>query len=258
MVDSVGRSGGTPLPGTWNGDTAENTGTQGLTGPKLICDPEDSLTGPQGDAGDWSDGAALLVAETTSASRQSAPTHNNAQRSATVVADLGYADAGFTSAHDSVFAGVAAFKGQQAGGTFEIWSESAQVGAQNEVQAGVARAAVGFGDATTCELRAVEGELHLGIHNPDGSAGVNGGGGLSGVTVECTVTRSGNSLTLGLSASLSQELSIGVRDSDADGREEYCARIAKGPLVVGACVELESAAELVRDFYDQVSSGLSR
>lgn len=258
MVDSVGRSGGTSPPRTWDSDTGENTGPKGATGPKLTCDPEDSTTASEGDAGDWTEGAAYLVAETTSTSRQSSPAHNNAQRSATVVANLGYAGAGFTSAHDSVFVGTAVFKGHHDGGLFEVWSASAQVGAQSEVQAGVARAAVAFSDATTCELRAGEAELHIGIHNPDGSVGVNAGGGLSGVTLECTATTSGSSLTLGLSASKSAELSVGVRDSDADGRQEYCARIATGPLVVGACVELESAAEVLRDLCQQATSSLAR
>lgn len=256
MVDSVGRSSGTPLETSWSSGAGESAGISELSSTKLTCDPEDAATSQADGADDWTEGAALLTAEVGSASQLTAAANNNAQRSAARAAELGYAEAGVTSAGDSVFAGIALLKGEHHGGTFEVASASAQVGAQSELQVAAARASLAFGGATTCELRADLPEAHLGLHNPDSSEGVNVGGGLGGVTAECTMTRSGNSLTLGLSASQSAEASVGVRDSDSDGRREYCARLAAQFFVIGGCVELESAVEVLRDLCGAGSSAL--
>lgn len=215
----------------------------------MVCGAKESLW-PIDGADAWTSGAEHLVAAATPPSAQRS-VENNAQRSGDVPAHLFYGDVGFTSSGESAYAGVAWMKGSGQGGSFEVASVSSQLGSQVELQAGAARASISLDPSTSCELRAVEADFHIGDRNPDGSTGVNFGAGLSGVAAECTVALSGNSITLGASVSRSAELSLGTRDSDSDGNREYCARVAAGPVVAGACIELEAAALALQELYER-------
>ena len=79
--------------------------------------------------------------ETGATSSATPRTDNNAARTSSRDAADVYAQAGYTSNGDGVFAGVAALKqhDSKSGADIEVFSASAQVGAQSELQAGLAR-----------------------------------------------------------------------------------------------------------------------
>ena len=163
--------------------------------------------------------------------------NNNAQRTSDRSGVAPYAASGKTTTGDSVYAGVAGLKGRdpKSGGEAEVLSFSGQVGAQNEAQLGLVRVAgaSGFlsGSAEAFTLRA-----NIGIHNDDGSTGLNIGAGGTAVGLEGTLGRE-TSVTYGLAGSVGSAASIGVRDLDGDGAAELCARVSLGPITVGICLE---------------------
>jgi hypothetical protein len=164
---------------------------------------------------------------------------NNATRTSERELTSGpYAAAGYSQGGHAFHAGAALVKGRDASGLeLEAVSASGQIGAQSEVQGAVARVGV------TGTLGAVGGDLgaanaHAGVHNPDGSTGLNAGAGAVLIAGEVTVSGKANSLTLGAGWGVGGELSAGVRDKDGDGQPEVCFRVSAKIVTVGACIEL--------------------
>jgi len=273
MTNPVSRSG--PFqPDYTNADDAPFEGSRPPSVPEgatAVC------TAPAGytteDSAELSTGATLLLSRSssasplgvttttgpaTSASAEVTPSsNNNSERtSATPVEGL-YARAGATSDGDSFYAGVAGVKGAVDGGKLEVLSASVQVGAQDEVQVGLARVGV-RSQAGSWEVRTIEAEIHQGVHNPDGSTGSNAGVAATAIAAEVTLGSSGNTITLGVSAGSGMEVSTGVRDADADGNDEQCVRVGFGPVVGGVCIESESVSEVATAFYEDVKSGIAR
>jgi hypothetical protein len=162
--------------------------------------------------------------------------NNNAQRTSERIGIGPYASAG-TAGGDSIYASVAALKGRNvsSGAEAEVLSASVQLGAQNEAQLTFVRVAGGSG-ALRGSTEAFTARANIGIHNDDGSTGLNVGAGAAAIGFEATIGRE-TSLTTGLAASIGYGASIGVRDVDADGKTELCARVCGGPITIGLCVE---------------------
>lgn len=162
--------------------------------------------------------------------------NNNAQRTSERNGIAAYANAGKTAAGDSAYVSVALLKGRdKSGAEVEVASASAQVGAQSEVQIGFQRLAGSRGPLSG-SVETFTARANIGIHNDDGSTGLNVGAGATAVGFEGTVGRV-NSVTYGVSGSVGAAGSAGVRDIDNDGKSELCARFSWGPVTVGACVE---------------------
>lgn len=149
-----------------------------------------------------------------------------------------YADAGYSEGGHALYAGVAIVKGHHASGAdVEAMSASVQVGAQHEAQAGTVR--VGFsGSKGSIGAEAGTASAHIGIHNPDGSTGLNTGAGAVAVGGEITLGPDANSVTIGTGAGVGAEMSVGLRDKDGNGQPEACFRLGVKFATVGACVEL--------------------
>ena len=165
--------------------------------------------------------------------------NNNAERtSERNQVTTGYFDYGVTGAGDSLYVGTAAVKGRnpKTGSEAEVLSVSAQVGAQNELQLGMARVGVsgknGSISAESFTLRA-----NAGIHNDDGSTGINVGVGAALVGAEATLTNGADSVTAGVSAGPSVGVSVGARDQDNDGIYEWCGRVSLLAVTLGICWE---------------------
>lgn len=170
---------------------------------------------------------------------------NNATRTSERELSSGpHAAAGYSPGGHAVYAGAALVKGRDASGLeLEAVSLSGQVGAQSEVQGAAARVGV----AGT--VGAIGGELgtanaHAGIHNADGSTGLNAGAGAVAIAGEVTVSGKANSITLGAGWGVGGELSAGVRDKDGDGQPEVCFRVGAKFATVGACIELPFHAKM--------------
>jgi hypothetical protein len=148
---------------------------------------------------------------------------------------------------------VAAVKGQNNGRAMEVLSASIQAGAQREIQVGLARAGVSSAQGSW-EVRAIEAEAHTGTYNPDASIGYNAGAAVNAIAGEVTLGSQDNSLSFGLSAGVSAEVSVGVRDADADGIDEYCVRAGFDSFVGGACVEPESVQDAAAELYEDITS----
>jgi hypothetical protein len=122
----------------------------------------------------------------------------------------------------------------------EVLSVSARAGARSTgVEAVLERVGVAIADGGA-EIR---GELlsvgvQLGTRSADGSEGVDIGAGAIVAGVEATLKLGGDSsLTLGASAGIGLHFSLGLRDSDHDGKPALCARISEFFTLAG-CVEL--------------------
>jgi hypothetical protein len=162
--------------------------------------------------------------------------NNNAQRTEERLGVAPYSSAGRTAAGDSVYAGAALLKGRDGSGApIEVLSASAQLGAQSEVQVGLQRVA-GTRGALTGSVETFTLRGNVGIHNDDGSVGLNIGASATAVGFEGTAGHA-NSVTYGVGAGIGAGASIGARDVDHDGKTELCARLSFGPVTVGACVE---------------------
>ncbi|HYP87542.1 MAG TPA: hypothetical protein VEQ59_05305 [Polyangiaceae bacterium] len=163
--------------------------------------------------------------------------NNNAQRTAERNGVAPYASAGKTAAGDAAYVALAALKGRdpKSGGEVEILSASLQVGRQNEAQVTYVRVG-GSSGALIGSAEAFTAHANLGVHNDDGSTGVNLGYGVNAISFEATVGHE-TSVTAGLSASVGQGASLGLRDLDHDAKTELCARVSTGPITVGLCVE---------------------
>jgi len=121
----------------------------------------------------------------------------------------------------------------------ELFSASIHQGErEHAVQAGMAR----MGDSTDDGHFSARGEVftaqaHAGVDNADGSTGFGASMGATIVGGEVTATLGPVSLTVAAAAGATVGASVGVRDSDHDGKTEYCARLDFGVGSVGVCVE---------------------
>jgi hypothetical protein len=121
----------------------------------------------------------------------------------------------------------------------ELFSASIhQAEGEGAVQAGMAR----LGGSTDDGHFSARGEVftaqaHAGLYNADGSTGFGASMGATIVGGEITGTLGPVSLTVAASAGSTVGASIGVRDSDHDGKTEYCGRVDFGVGSVGVCVE---------------------
>jgi hypothetical protein len=86
-------------------------------------------------------------------------------------------------------------------------------------------------------MNVLTANAHFGTHNADGSTGINAGGGATLVGAELTAGSSGWSLTGGLGVGPTAGFSLGTRDSDHDGKTEYCGYVATPAFSLGSCVE---------------------
>jgi hypothetical protein len=121
----------------------------------------------------------------------------------------------------------------------ELGVISAQEGAQNELQITGMRSSVQSQGGDSLSVEGFTVQEGWGIHNKDGSTGHNASVGATLVGTEGTVNAGGNSITLGASIGATLEASVGTRDSDHDGKTEYCFRVAiPGAPSIGACVEV--------------------
>jgi hypothetical protein len=164
---------------------------------------------------------------------------NNAQRTSERNGITPYTDAGITGgSRDALFAGVAALKGRDtaSGLEVEVFSASAQIGGEHELQAAMARV------GTSGKYGSASGEVftaraNAGAHNDDGSLGFNAGVGATIAGVEGTLTNGADSLTAGVSAGPSASISVGIRDLDDNGINEWCVKVSAGPFTLGMCWE---------------------
>jgi hypothetical protein len=163
--------------------------------------------------------------------------HNNAQRTSERSGVAPYAAAGKTAAGDSVYAGVALAKGRDpaTGLEAEVLSASVQIGAQNELQVGLVRVG-GSAGILNGSVETMTARVNAGIHNDDGSTGLNLGAGATAIGSEVTVGGA-TSVTFGLAVSAGAGASVGARDIDSDGRPELCARVSYREFTGGICLE---------------------
>jgi len=136
-------------------------------------------------------------------------------------------------------------------------SASAQVGLQNEAQAGVLRSNLEVARGTTLSVEVGTAEAHVGIHNPDGSTGFNIGASGTVLSVGVTTTDGANSATVGGGLGAGEGFHLGVRDADHNGKLEICGGLSIGTGLksdksdkpgasggVGGCVELPFAVPI--------------
>ena len=161
---------------------------------------------------------------------------NNAQRTEERRGVAPYLSAGTAGGGETWYVGAALLKGRDASGAaIEFLSGSVQVGAQSEAQLGFQRIA-GNGGVVSGSVETFTARANMGIHNDDGSLGWNVGAGVTAVGFEVTIGEA-TSLTYGVGAGFGAGASLGARDSDGDGKTEFCGRASAGPVTVGVCLE---------------------
>jgi hypothetical protein len=168
------------------------------------------------------------------------PTNTNAERTTARAGVAPYAAAGVTSSGDSEFVGAALLKGRnsKSGIETEVLSASVQRGFQNEAQVGLIRVGASRDDGTTSgTVDALTARAAFGIHNPDGSTGLNIALSATALGIEGAHRENGSSIGGGLGLGVGGEASVGLRDSDHDGKPELCVRIGAGPILANKCIE---------------------
>lgn len=172
------------------------------------------------------------------------PSDNNAHRTMQRDSLEPYAASGRTANGDGWFAGAAAVKTRdpRTGLDAELLTGSAQVGKQNELQAGVMRVGFSSGEPSgwtfSASAEAMTVRANAGIHNDDGSHGANLGAIATGAGIEATIGYSGWSVTAGVSLSAGGAASSGERNIDGDDVPERCFKVSYGPTTLGFCSEL--------------------
>jgi hypothetical protein len=163
--------------------------------------------------------------------------HNNAERTSAQPGIAPYLSAGRVGDTYALYAGAALLKGHdpKSGLDVEVLSVSAQVGTQEEWQAALVRLG-GASSSGSASVEAMTMRVSRGIHNDDGSVGLNLGAQATAIGAEGTYGKV-DSVTVGLSAGVGAAGSVGVRDLDADGKHEVCAKASYGPFTLGVCVE---------------------
>jgi hypothetical protein len=205
--------------------------------PALEDEPNASIQDPE-------ELACFADAETESEASEATPaTDNNAARTRERNSSGFYADAGYTRSGDGVFAGVAALKTRDpaSGAEVEVFSGSVQLGAQNELQAGMARIGRSVGGESLRASVAVDvltTRVNGGIYNDDDSVGANLGAMNTAVGIEVTAGGGGWQATVGVSASVGVAVSSGERNIDGDATIERCFKGSIGALTLGFCSEL--------------------
>ncbi len=205
--------------------------------PALEDEPNASIQDPE-------ELACLPDAETEAEASQATPTtDNNAARTRERNSSGFYADAGYTHTGDGVFAGLAALKTRdpESGAEVEVFSGSVQLGAQNELQAAVARvggSVEGESLSASVAVDVLSTRVNGGIYNDDDSVGANLGAMSTAVGVEVTASGGGWQATVGVSASMGVALSSGERNIDGDATIERCFKGSIGALTLGFCSEL--------------------
>jgi hypothetical protein len=168
--------------------------------------------------------------------------NTNAERSSSRA--LGsHAEAGRTAAGDSVYASGALLKGKAPDGVSELefGTVSVQAGKQSEVQAGIMRTGGSASDIVGLSSEVVTARAGVGIHNSDGSTGLNMGASVTAGSFEATnihldkilgdVGR-GAIVSVGVSAGLGTSLSAGLKTGD-DGHEHLLLRAEVGLVNFG-------------------------
>jgi hypothetical protein len=112
-------------------------------------------------------------------------------------------------------------------------SASAQVGLQSEAQAGLVRAGSASASDGSWGAEGMTARASAGIHNPDGTHGVNAGATATVASIEGTTPLLGDhvAFTGGVALGVGAAGSLGYRE--ADGHHEVRARVELGPYIAG-------------------------
>ncbi len=167
------------------------------------------------------------------------PTDSSAQRTTAMPVDFLHADAGVTSSGDSAYAEAALVKGRYPSGLeVEFLDASIQGGLQNEARIAVWRVSASTSDGVVSG--GVEGPslaAHAGIHNADGSVGLNLGAGASWLGGEASC-QDGHGISAGAGFGVALGGHVGLRDGDDDGKTELCAGVELTEGKAQLCLEL--------------------
>jgi hypothetical protein len=180
-------------------------------------------------------------------SRPEGPASDVDGRIAETPMQLMYADAGISADGSAAYADSALLFGSQRGTDLAVVLNSAQVGEQTEAQSTLFSMSASSSDgSTTATIRDLSLTVGGGVHNPDGSTGVN-------LKADATILAAqleqdlgdGDRLTLGLHLGVGVEGSVGTSDVDGDDYAEYCLRASAFGVTAGGCLELGRVAETV-------------
>lgn len=202
------------------------------------------------------DAAAVPQALPPSVSSRSAGTdqllagtsHDLHGRMASTPLELGYFDAGVEGGAAHVDA--AYLFGSQHGAELAVGLASAQVGEQTEAHLTLfSMSAASEGGATTLAVEDLSLSVGGGVHNPDGSTGLNLEADATLLSVELGHEfGEGDRVAVGLSFGPGVAGSAGTSNIDGDDYEEYCLRASAFGVTLGGCVELGRVADATSEW----------
>jgi hypothetical protein len=162
---------------------------------------------------------------------------------------LGYADAGITEDGGSAYAEGALLFGSKFDTELSIGLASLQVGEQSEAQTTLFAESSHGDDGTTTTFRDMSLIIGGGVHNSDGSIGLNLKADASILTAEVDQDLGdGNRISVGVHVGAGVGGSLGTSDIDGDGHTEYCMRVSAFGMTAGGCLELGQVAEAALDY----------
>ena len=168
-----------------------------------------------------------------------APPSSADRTSETPYEEHGYLSGGTTQTNDTEYLECAYRKGRDEGSGIEVEEGlvSAQWGAQNEVVLKVGHLGVSSHDQRfNAGVDFVAVKAAAGIHNPDGSTGLNVSLSAHVVEAELTLDDGSGRASFSNGVGLGTSLSIGVRDKDGDGNREVCFSVEVEHVPVRGCI----------------------
>ncbi|MFO0678869.1 MAG: hypothetical protein U0169_20240 [Polyangiaceae bacterium] len=152
-----------------------------------------------------------------------------------------YVRGGDTHTKDSEFVEVAWRKGRDGDTGIEIEEGlvSSQWGAQNEVVVKVGHLGMSTDDGTvSVGVDALSFRAAAGIHNPDGSTGLNVSLHADVVSADATVDTGAARVGSGVGIGAGTSVAVGIRDKDGDGHHELCFHADVEHAALRGCISL--------------------
>lgn len=120
-----------------------------------------------------------------------------------------------------------------------ILSAKAHVGEQTEFRASLAEGTLRASENSPAALQAevMSARVHAGLHNDDGSTGVNAGAVVRAVGYTSSLSTGASGLSIGLGIGAGAGFHVGGRDADSDGYKELCVGLDLGFFKIGVQLE---------------------
>src|SRR5262249_39011166 len=137
----------------------------------------------------------------------------------------------------------------------ELASASVQFGLQNEAQFGMGRLGIQATPTTRATVETFTGRVAAGIHNPDGSTGLNASIGAAAMSVGASYEKGEVAAAASVGVGVGVGGSVGFKEGVNGGDPRLCVSAPIGPVTAGGCVPVSVPAGHQNDGQDNGAEG---